>query len=38
MQKIQERKRSLLIVFDAMISDMISNEKLTVVTELFIRG
>ena len=33
------KKRSILIVFDAMIADMINNKKLNpVVTELFIRG
>ena len=33
------KKRKILIVFDDMIADMISNEKLNpVVTELFIRG
>ena len=32
-------KRKLLIVFDDMIADMLSNKKLNpVVTELFIRG
>ena len=32
------KKRKILIVFDDMIGDMINNEKLLVVTELFIRG
>ena len=33
------RKRKILIVFDDMIADMLSNEKLNpVVSELFIRG
>ena len=33
------RKRKILIVFDDMISDMLSNKKLNpIVTELFIRG
>ena len=33
------RKRRLLIVFDDMIADMLSNKKLNpIVTELFIRG
>ena len=33
------KKRKILIVFDGMISDMLSNKKLnSVVTELFIRG
>ena len=33
------RKRKILIVFDDMISDMLSNKKLnSIVTELFIRG
>ena len=33
------KKRKILIVFDDMIADMLSNEKLNpVVTELFIRG
>ena len=33
------KKRKILIVFDDMIADMISNNKLnTIVTELFIRG
>ena len=33
------RKRKILIVFDDMIADMISNNKLNpIVTELFIRG
>ena len=37
--KIQEKKRKILIVFDTMITDMINNKKLNpVVTELFIRG
>ena len=33
------KKRNILIVFDDMIADMISNNKLNpIVTELFIRG
>ena len=33
------KKRKILIVFDDMIADMLSNEKLnSVVMELFIRG
>ena len=33
------KKRKILVVFDDMIADMISNNKLNpVVTELFIRG
>ena len=33
------KKRKLLIVFDYMIADMVSNKKLnTITTELFIRG
>ena len=33
------KKRQILIVFDDMIADMLSNEKLNpIVTELFIRG
>ena len=33
------KKREILIVFDAMIADLLSNKKLNpVVTELFIRG
>ena len=33
------KKRQILIVFDGMIADMLSNEKLNpIVTELFIRG
>ena len=33
------KKRKMLIVFDDMIADMITNKKLnSVVTELFIRG
>ena len=33
------KKRKILIVFDDMIADMLSNEKHTlIVTELFIRG
>ena len=36
---IQYKKRKILIVFDDMIADMISNNKLNpIVTELFIRG
>ena len=35
----QNKKRSILIVFDDMIADMLNNKKLNpVVTELFIRG
>ena len=35
----QNRKRKILIVFDDMISDMLSNKKLNpIVTELLIRG
>ena len=42
-EKIKEynpnKKRKILIVFDDMISDMLSNKKLNpIVTELFIRG
>ena len=34
-----DKERKILIVFDDMIADMISNEKLNaIVTELFIRG
>ena len=33
------KKRKILIVFDNMIADMLSNKKLnSIVTELFIRG
>ena len=33
------KKRGILIVFDDMIADMLSNKKLnSIVTELFIRG
>ena len=33
------KKRNILIVFDTMIADMLSNEKLNpIVTELLIRG
>ena len=33
------KKRKILIVFDGMIADMLSNKKLNpVVTELFIKG
>ena len=33
------KKRKILIVFDDIIADMLSNEKLNpIVTELFIRG
>ena len=33
------KKRQILIVFDNMIADMLSNKKLNaIVTELFIRG
>ena len=33
------KKRKVLIIFDDMIADMISNNKLNpIVTELFIRG
>ena len=33
------KKRNVLIIFDDMIADMISNNKLNpIVTELFIRG
>ena len=36
---ILNKKRKILIVFDGMITDMLSNIKLNpVVTELFIRG
>ena len=35
----RNKKRKILIVFDDMIADMLSNKKLSpVVTELFIRG
>ena len=35
----QKKKRKILIVFDDMIADMLSNKKLNpIVTELFIRG
>ena len=42
-QKIEEynpnKKRKMLIVFDDMIADMLSNKNLNpIVTELFIRG
>ena len=42
-EKIEEcnpnRKRKILIVFDDMIADMLSNKELnSIVTELFIRG
>ena len=42
-KKIEEwnphKKRKILIVFDGMIADMLSNKKLNLaVTELFIRG
>ena len=34
-----DKERKILIAFDDMIADMISNEKLnSIVTELFIRG
>ena len=34
-----DKERKILIVFDDMIADMISNEKLNaIVTELFVRG
>ena len=34
-----DKKRKILIVFDDMIADMLSNKKLNpIVTELFIRG
>ena len=34
-----DKERKILIVFDDMIADMISNKKLnSVVTELFMRG
>ena len=34
-----DKERKILIAFDDMIADMISNEKLNaIVTELFIRG
>ena len=37
--KTQIKKRKILIVFDDMIADMLSNKKLNpIVTELFIRG
>ena len=33
------KKRKILIVFDDMIADMVSNKKLNpIVTELFVRG
>ena len=36
---IQIKKRKILVVFDDMIADMLSNKKLNpVVTELFVRG
>ena len=36
---IQIKKRKILIVFDDMIADVLSNKKLhAIVTELFIRG
>ena len=36
---IEIKKRKLLIVFDAMIADIISDKKLnSIVAELFIRG
>ena len=33
-----DKERKILIVFDDMIADMINNKKLSIVTELFIRG
>ena len=37
--KTQIKKRKILIVFDDMIADMLSNKKVNpIVTELFIRG
>ena len=40
--KISKKKRKILIVFDDMIADMLSNKKLQssnpIATELFIRG
>ena len=34
-----DKKRKMLVVFDDMMADMLSNEKLNlIVTELFIRG
>ena len=37
--KNTDKKRKILIVFDDMIADMLSNKKLNpIVTELFIRG
>ena len=34
-----DKKRKILVVFDDMMADMLSNEKLNlIVTELFIRG
>ena len=43
MQNIEEynsnKKREILVIFDDMITDLLSNEKINpVVTELFIRG
>ena len=43
MQNIEEynsnKKREILVIFDDMITDILSNEKINpVVTELFIRG
>ena len=36
---VQEKKRKVLILFDDMIADMISNKKLnSIVIELFIKG
>ena len=39
MKRLKNKKRKILIVFDDMIANMLSNKKLNpVVTELFIRG
>ena len=39
MKRLKNKKRRILIVFDDMIANMLSNKKLNpVVTELFIRG
>ena len=38
-EKIPKKKRKILIAFDVMIADMLSNKNLNpIVTELFIRG
>ena len=32
------KKRKILIIFDDMIADLVSNKKIKIATELFIRG